>query len=102
MALTEAGAAFSPGCEAMLLQTQQAEQRLAELRDTLVGELRIATTVGIGGRLLAETMAPLRLHALTLEGAMSEKNRQALRYLRDYFRRHTEKTLASGANGVFN
>ncbi|MNH36210.1 transcriptional regulator [compost metagenome] len=46
--------------------------------------------------------APLRLHALTLERAMPEKNRQALRYLRDYFRRHTEKSLASGANGVFN
>ncbi|WP_461211664.1 LysR substrate-binding domain-containing protein, partial [Desulfocurvus sp. DL9XJH121] len=38
---------------------QQAEQRLAELRDTLVGELRIATPVGIGGRSLAEALAPL-------------------------------------------
>ena len=45
---------------------------------------------------------PLRLHAMTLERAMPEKNRQALRYLRDYFRRHTEKSLASGADGVFN
>ncbi|WP_440521722.1 LysR family transcriptional regulator, partial [Serratia marcescens] len=34
LALTEAGAAFYPGCEAMLQQAQQAEQRLAELRDT--------------------------------------------------------------------
>ncbi|HEI8953310.1 TPA: LysR family transcriptional regulator [Serratia liquefaciens] len=254
LALTEAGAAFYPGCEAMLFQAQQAEQRLAELRDTLMGELRIATTIGIGGRPLAEAMAPLlqahpkltlkvladdrivdmidqridialrvnrqladanmiahplaewpmvlcaaprylsqhgvpetpqdlvqhrwitgafsgahldlhhqsgqqlklrlaegqivsdsmtvmraftrnglgisiqplyeiedelqrgeliqlmpewrptplRLHAMTLERAMPEKNRQALRYLRDYFRRHTEKSLASGADGVFN
>ena len=43
----------------MLQQAQQAEQRLAELRDTLVGELRIATPVGIGGRSLAEALAPL-------------------------------------------
>ncbi|HEJ7932057.1 LysR family transcriptional regulator [Serratia marcescens] len=59
LALTEAGAAFYPGCEAMLQQAQQAEQRLAELRDTLVGELRIATPVGIGGRSLAEALSPL-------------------------------------------
>lgn len=59
LALTEAGAAFYPGCEGMLQQALLAEQRLAELRDTLVGELRIATTVGIGGRPLAEAMAPL-------------------------------------------
>ncbi|WP_261465817.1 LysR substrate-binding domain-containing protein [Serratia entomophila] len=254
LALTEAGEAFYPGCEAMLLQAQQAEQRLAELRDTLVGELRIASTVGIGGRPLAEALAPLlqahpklrlrvladdrivdmieqridialrvnrqladanmiahplaewpivlcaaprylsqhgvpekpqdlvrhswissgyvgvhlnlhhqsgeqvklrleegqiisgsmnviraftqaglgisfqplyeigdelkrgelihlmpewrpaplRLHALTLERAMPERNRQALRYLRDYFRRKCEKTLASGVDDVFN
>ncbi|MGP1082218.1 LysR substrate-binding domain-containing protein [Serratia sp. CY58181] len=59
LALTEAGAAFYPGCEAMLQQAKQAEQRLAELRDTLVGELRIATPVGIGGRSLAEALSPL-------------------------------------------
>jgi hypothetical protein len=39
---------------------------------------------------------------MTLERAMPEKNRQALRYLRDYFHRHAEKSLASGADGVFN
>lgn len=246
LALTEAGAAFYPGCEAMLQQAQQAEQRLAELR--------IATPVGIGGRSLAEALspllqahpkltlrvladdrivdmieqrvdialranrqladanmiahpltewpmvlcaaprylsqhgvperpqdlvlhrwissgysgahldllhqsgqqvklrlaegqivsesmnvmraftraglgisvqplyeigdelqrgelllllpewrpAPLRLHALTLERTMPEKSRQALRYLRDYFRRNGEKGLASGGDGVFN
>jgi DNA-binding transcriptional LysR family regulator len=59
LALTEAGEAFYPGCEAMLHQAQQAEQRLAELRDTLVGEIRIATTVGLGGWPLAEALAPL-------------------------------------------
>lgn len=61
LALTEAGEVFYPGCEAMLQQAQQAEQRLAELRDTLVGELRIATTVGIGGGPLAEALSPLLL-----------------------------------------
>lgn len=61
LALTDAGEAFYPGCEAMLQEAQRAEQRLAELRDTLVGELRIATTVGIGGGPLAEALAPLLL-----------------------------------------
>lgn len=46
--------------------------------------------------------APLRLHAMTLERAMPEKTRQALRYLRDYFHRHAEKSLASSGDGVFN
>lgn len=59
LSLTDAGAAFYPGCQAMLHEAQQAEQRLAEMRDTLVGELRIASTVGIGGRPLAQAMAPL-------------------------------------------
>lgn len=61
LVLTEAGEAFYPGCEAMLQEAQRAEQRLAELRDTLVGELRIATTVGIGNGPLAEALAPLLL-----------------------------------------
>lgn len=46
--------------------------------------------------------AALRLHALTLERNVPEKSRQALRYLRDYFRRNGEKGLASGGDGVFN
>ncbi len=61
LALTEAGQAFYPGCEAMLAEARRAELRLADLRDTLVGELRIATTVGIGGTLLAQAMSPLLL-----------------------------------------
>lgn len=59
LALTEAGAAFYPGCQAMLNEAHQAEQRLAEMRDTLVGELRIASTVGIGGTPLARALFPL-------------------------------------------
>ncbi|MEG1223361.1 MAG: LysR substrate-binding domain-containing protein [Hafnia sp.] len=57
--LTDAGAAFYPGCKAMLHEASQAEQRLAEMRDTLVGELRIATTIGLGGAPLAQALAPL-------------------------------------------
>lgn len=59
LTLTDAGAAFYPGCKAMLHEAGQAEQRLAEMRDTLVGELRIATTIGLGGAPLAQALAPL-------------------------------------------
>ncbi|MFU2145674.1 LysR family transcriptional regulator [Hafnia paralvei] len=59
LTLTDAGAAFYPGCKAMLHEASQAEQRLAEMRDTLVGELRIATTIGLGGAPLAQALAPL-------------------------------------------
>lgn len=59
LTLTDAGAAFYPGCKAMLYEASQAEQRLAEMRDTLVGELRIATTIGLGGAPLAQALAPL-------------------------------------------
>ena len=41
--------------------------------------------------------APLRLHALTLERNVPEKSRQALRYLRDYFRRNGERDLPAAA-----
>ncbi|WP_423731202.1 LysR family transcriptional regulator [Hafnia paralvei] len=61
LTLTDAGAAFYPGCKAMLHEASQAEQRLAEMRDTLVGELRIATTIGLGGAPLAQALAPLLL-----------------------------------------
>lgn len=61
LTLTDAGAAFYPGCKAMLNEASQAEQRLAEMRDTLVGELRIATTIGLGGAPLAQALAPLLL-----------------------------------------
>ena len=59
LTLTDAAAAFHPGCKAMLHEASQAEQRLAEMRDTLVGELRIATTIGLGGAPLAQALAPL-------------------------------------------
>lgn len=59
LTLTDAGAAFFPGCEAMLKSARDAEQRLAERRDTLSGELRISSTVGIGGQPLCEALTPL-------------------------------------------
>ncbi len=59
LTLTDAGAAFYPGCEAMLSSAHDAGQRLAEMRDTLSGELRISSTVGIGGQPLCEALTPL-------------------------------------------
>ncbi|MEJ4043979.1 LysR substrate-binding domain-containing protein [Erwinia sp. SLM-02] len=61
LTLTDAGAAFYPGCEAMLSHAREAERRLAEMRDTLTGELRISATVGIGGQPLCSAMSPLLL-----------------------------------------
>lgn len=61
LTLTDAGAAFYPGCEAMLNHAQEAERRLAEMRDTLTGELRISATVGTGGQPLCSAMSPLLL-----------------------------------------
>ncbi len=61
LTLTDAGAAFYPDCEAMLNHAQEAERRLAEMRDTLTGELRISATVGIGGQPLCSAMSPLLL-----------------------------------------
>jgi DNA-binding transcriptional LysR family regulator len=43
----------------VLALAQQAEQRLAELRDAPVGELRIAAPVGLPGKLLSAALAPL-------------------------------------------
>ncbi|MBD8161757.1 LysR substrate-binding domain-containing protein [Erwinia persicina] len=59
LTLSEAGAAFYPGCEAMLSHALEAERRLAEMRDTLSGELRISATVGIGGQPLCSALSPL-------------------------------------------
>ncbi|CAO96843.1 LysR substrate-binding domain-containing protein [Erwinia tasmaniensis] len=59
LALSEAGAAFFPGCKAMLDQAQEAEKQLAEMRDTLTGELRISSTPGIGGQPLCSAMSPM-------------------------------------------
>ena len=59
LTLTEAGATFYQSCAQVLALAQQAEQRLAELRDAPVGELRIAAPVGFSGRSLSAALAPL-------------------------------------------
>ncbi len=59
LTLTDAGAAFFPGCEAMLNSARDAERQLAERRDTLTGELRISSAVGIGSQPLCAALTPL-------------------------------------------
>ncbi|RJG13337.1 LysR family transcriptional regulator [Pseudomonas cavernicola] len=59
LTLTEAGATFYRSCAQVLELAQQAEQRLAELRDAPVGELRIAAPVGFAGARLCAALAPL-------------------------------------------
>lgn len=58
LTLTEAGATFYQSCAQVLALAQQAEQRLAELRDAPVGELRIAAPVGFW-RPISAALAPL-------------------------------------------
>lgn len=59
LTLTEAGATFYQSCAQVVALAQQAEQRLAELRDAPVGELRIAAPVGFSGRPICAALAPL-------------------------------------------
>ncbi|MCY1272536.1 HTH-type transcriptional regulator DmlR [compost metagenome] len=59
LTLTEAGATFYRSCAQVLELAREAEQRLAELRDAAVGELRIAAPVGFSGRPLSDALAPL-------------------------------------------
>jgi DNA-binding transcriptional LysR family regulator len=59
LTLTEAGAQLYQSCRQIVALAEQAEQRLAELRDAPVGELRIAAPVGFSGRLITDALAPL-------------------------------------------
>ncbi|ARU89871.1 LysR family transcriptional regulator [Pseudomonas sp. M30-35] len=59
LTLTEAGAAFYQSSAQVMALAQEAEQRLAEMRDAAVGELRIAVPVGFSGRHLSDALAPL-------------------------------------------
>lgn len=59
LTLSEAGARFYQSCAQILVLAREAEQRLSELRDAPVGELRIAAPVGFSGPLLSEALAPL-------------------------------------------
>ena len=67
LTLTEAGARYVEGCNAMVAAARAAAQALDRLRDEPVGELRIAAPIGFGG-LLARALAPLRRYpSLTLQ-----------------------------------
>lgn len=59
LTLTEAGAQLYQSCRQIVDLAEQAEQRLAELRDAPVGELRIAAPVGLPGQILSDALAPL-------------------------------------------
>jgi DNA-binding transcriptional LysR family regulator len=59
LTLTEAGATFYRSCAQVLALANEAEQRLLELRDAPVGELRIAAPVGFASGRLARALAPL-------------------------------------------
>ncbi|HBG83392.1 MAG TPA: LysR family transcriptional regulator, partial [Acinetobacter radioresistens] len=48
LSLTEAGQAFFHSCREMLAAAERGKVRINELRDELVGDLRIATTPEIG------------------------------------------------------
>lgn len=62
LTLSEAGQVFYEGCAAMTLAARQAEIRLAELRDELVGELRVAAPAGLAARHLAALATLLEAH----------------------------------------
>ncbi|WP_339486693.1 LysR family transcriptional regulator [Pseudomonas sp. EL_65y_Pfl2_R95] len=59
LTLTEAGAGFYQSSAQVMALAQEAEQRLAEMRDAAVGELRIAVPVGFSGRHLSDALSPL-------------------------------------------
>lgn len=59
LTLTEAGQMFYDGCADMLAAARRARTRLAELRDTLNGELRMTAPVGFVGRMISDALAPL-------------------------------------------
>jgi len=59
LTLSEAGVGFYQGCAEMLAAAARAEQRLAELRDAPVGELRVAAPASFAGEHLAPALADL-------------------------------------------
>lgn len=59
LTLTEAGSLFYEDCAAMVAAARRAEQRLAELRDAPVGELRIAVPIGFAALHLPPALGPL-------------------------------------------
>ncbi|CAM4142531.1 LysR family transcriptional regulator [Acinetobacter pragensis] len=67
LSLTEAGQAFFHSCQEMLSAAQRGKLRINELRDDLVGELRIASTP----ELCANHIAPALAHWMTAHRGLS-------------------------------
>lgn len=57
--LTEAGEVVWQGCQSLQQTLNQTELRLAEVRDSLLGEVRITAPVGMAGQPLARALSPL-------------------------------------------
>ena len=68
LALTEAGEAFYEGCAAMVAAARSAQDRLATLQDSVMGELTISAPVGFASAHLSAALVPLLVShpALTL------------------------------------
>ncbi|MGY4026098.1 LysR family transcriptional regulator [Aeromonas rivuli] len=57
--LTEAGEVVWQGCQSLRQTLAQTELRLGEVRDSLMGEVRITAPVGMAGLPLAQALSPL-------------------------------------------
>ena len=57
LSLTEAGQAFFYSCQEMLAAAERGKIRINELRDDLVGDLRIATTPELGATHLVPALS---------------------------------------------
>jgi DNA-binding transcriptional LysR family regulator len=58
LTLTEAGEAFYEGCAAMVAAARSAHERLADLQDAAVGELRVSAPAGFAAIHLVTALAP--------------------------------------------
>ena len=59
LSLTEAGEVVWQGCQSLQQTLNQTELRLSEVRDSLLGEVRITAPVGMAGQPLARALSPL-------------------------------------------
>ena len=59
LSLTEAGEVVWQGCQSLQQTLNQTELRLSEVRDSLLGEVRITAPVGMAGQPLALALSPL-------------------------------------------
>lgn len=59
LSLTEAGEVVWQGCQSLQQTLNHTELRLSEVRDSLLGEVRITAPVGMAGQPLARALSPL-------------------------------------------